>query len=795
MKQLIRALLSLGRRGQHNIVKILCLAIGLAAGVVLMGKVGFEGSYDNFFPTSHRIYLVNETIVRDGDFKEFPQTAGAVAMGMKQYCPQVEAATRLTRVLSDFPLVTDDQRKLKATISLVDSCFFNVFPFTVLVGDARQTLSQPRYCMINRSLAEKLAGAGPLANVVGTRLYMGDVGNLDMTVGGIFEDIPLNSTFADEQVMLSMPTIGQLMWDGRSNWVGNDRYRSFLRLAEGTNPADMQPQITRMMEENIDLEELDEAGMELGYSLTPLTQFNTKSITMRRMMWILSILAFVLIFCAVMNYLLIVVGGVTRRAKEMAVHKCYGAERRNIYAMVLAESVVHLLLSAALAALLLLLFRDTVEHLTGAPLGVLLTCGSNLWMLSAVCLLVLVVTWLVPSWLYTHVPVAVAFRRYGKSHRQWKLCLLAMQFMSSAFLLALLFVVARQYSLMLNDHPGYDYHHLAISKQQGLSPAERQLVVSELRKLPCVESVTTSTMLLTDGQSGDNITLPDDPREYMNVADLYFTGDGYFQTMGIPVLQGRTFTEGTDTLCEMMVSRRFDERMCQLVGWDSSLGQQVHCSSFGDTRFTIVGIYEDVLLGSIAATDQRASVMFYRKNIDNQMPVITVRFQPISSEALAEANRLLERLLPGKEVSLKPYTLLMTELYTDSRHFRTTVLIGGLVTLFIALIGLIGYMAGEVLRRQKEIAIRKVNGAQTRQVLRLFLHDVLRVALPAVIAGGVGAFFVARLWLQQFSVKTSLTPWLFMGSGLLVLAVVVAVVVLGCWRVAAGNPSHYLKNE
>ena len=165
-------------------------------------------------------------------------------------------------------------------------------------------------------------------------------------------------------------------------------------------------------------------------------------------------------------------------------------------------------------------------------------------------------------------------------------------------------------------------------------------------------------------------------------------------------------------------------------------------------------------------------------------------------DALEEANKVVKRLMTDNpDIAVTPYHQMMTELYTDAHRFRTTVMIGGLVALLIALIGLIGYLAGEIGRRQKEIAIRKVNGARTADVLRLFVTDILRVALPAVLVGAVGAWYVARLWLEQFSEKTTLPLLLFVGCALLVLAVILSVVCAGCHRVATSNPVDYLKTE
>lgn len=783
---------SLHQRGQHNWIKIVCLAVGLATGIVLIGKAGFEQSWDKFFPTSDRIYVVCEDIIMDGEYKHYPHTAGAVAHGIKRYCPQVEAATRYTSFAWDMPIVTDDDKRVRTNYALVDSCFFDVFPFRILVGNPKKTLSQVDFCMIPRSLAEKLMGIENPLDLVGKKIYYNIRGGWALTVGGIYEDIPLNSKLHGMEVMVSMPTITRIMFDGRDNWVGNDRYESYVRLAKGIMPDDLKPQIEKMKRDNLPLDKLKKAGVDLGFSVQPLVDYHTKDEGTRRMTWIVSILAAVLIGCAVMNYLLLVIGGISQRAKEMAVHQCYGAEARHIYQKVMKESVIHLLLSLILAALLLFLFKDTIEELVGAPLIVLLLTGSNIWLIVSTCLVVLLITGLVPSWIYTHIPLAAAFKNYNHSHRIWKLLLLGLQFASATFLIILLIVVGRQYRMMVNDDPGYDYSTLGSLLVDGVSIEQRQLAMDELRKLSSVKGVTMSYANLTQHQSGDNILLPGDDREYMNIADLYYVGDGYFDVMEIPLVSGRTFTEQTDTLREVMVSRKFEERMKELAGWDQALGKQIICTSF-QGPYTIVGVFEDTRIGSITNPDTRPSVCYYSRKPE-QMHYILIRFQ--SMDGLEAANKLVKELVTDNpDISIVPYNQMVTELYTDAHRFRTTVMIGGLVALMIALIGLTGYLAGEIARRQKEIAIRKVNGAKITDVLKLFHTDILRVALPAVMIGAIGAWYVARLWLEQFSEKATLSPIIFVGGALAVIIVILSVVCLGCYRVASSNPVNYLKTE
>ena len=788
----MNVLKSLNQRGQHNWIKIVCLAVGLATGIVLIGKAGFEQSWDKFFPTSDRIYVVCEDIIMDGEYKHYPQTAGAVAHGIKRYCPQVEAATRYTSFAWDMPIVTDDDKRVRTNYALVDSCFFDVFPFRILVGNPKKTLSQVDCCMIPRSLAEKLMGIENPLDLVGKKIYYNIRGGWALTVGGIYEDIPLNSKLHGMEVMVSMPTITRIMFDGRDNWVGNDRYESYVRLAKGIMPDDLKPQIEKMKRDNLPLDELKKAGVDLGFSVQPLVDYHTKDEGTRRMTWIVSILAAVLIGCAVMNYLLLVIGGISRRAKEMAVHQCYGAETRHIYQKVMTESIVHLLLSLILAALLLFLFKETIEELVGAPLMVLLLTGSNIWLIVSTCLVVLLITGFVPSWIYTHIPLAAAFKNYNHSHRIWKLLLLGLQFASATFLIILLIVVGRQYRMMVNDDPGYDYSTLGSLLVDGVSVEQRQLAMDELRKLSSVKGVTMSYANLTQHQSGDNILLPGDDREYMNIADLYYVGDGYFDVMEIPLVSGRTFTEQTDTLREVMVSRKFEERMKELAGWDQALGKQIICTSF-QGPYTIVGVFEDTRIGSITNPDTRPSVCYYSRKPE-QMHYILIRFQ--SMDGLEAANKLVKELVTDNpDISIVPYNQMVTELYADAHRFRTTVMIGGLVALMIALIGLTGYLAGEIARRQKEIAIRKVNGAKITDVLKLFHTDILRVALPAVMIGAIGAWYVARLWLEQFSEKATLSPIIFVGGALAVIVVILSVVCIDCYRVASSNPVNYLKTE
>ena len=126
--------------------------------------------------------------------------------------------------------------------------------------------------------------------------------------------------------------------------------------------------------------------------------------------------------------------------------------------MMFGEALVHIVLSLILALLLILAFRGTVEELLATSLDSLLLSNGSLALLG-ICVLVFFVSGFMPGSLYARIPVASAFRNYRENKRIWKKVLLLVQFVATGFLVTMLVFVARQYTFMVNDRPGYAYEN------------------------------------------------------------------------------------------------------------------------------------------------------------------------------------------------------------------------------------------------------------------------------------------------------------------------------------------------
>ena len=794
MNHIINAFKNLPRRGQHNFVKILCLALGLAISSVIIAEIYFEQTYDTYFPEWERTYLISEVGSNHGEIMEFTNTSGAIAQGVKQYAPMVEAATSTHYFYDDAQCKMEDQNIVSANIRMADSCFFDVFPQKILIGKAKQILSQPLSCLIDSETAAKIGG-----NVVGKHFTLSNYPGTTFTIYGVFEAFPWGSSFHGTQMILSRCSVPYVYsYDGRDQWVGNDSYRSYIRLAKGHEAKELKPYVNKMREDHFPLKEMKNMGLELNYDFTVLSDVYTQNPYIKKMGWIMGIIAFVLLFTSVMNYLLIIVGNLVGRSREMAVRKCYGAESKNIHAIIFSEALVHVGLAVVLAAVLVFLCKGTIENFLSAPVSMLvLNRGS--WILVAICILVLLVGGLLPGWLYNKIPVAIAFRGYNENRNLWKLGLLGIQFVISGLLFSLLYIVNGQYQLMLGLNPGYDYDHVAIVSIDASNRDQRNQCLAEVRRMPNVKECSSTYNVPLDGydRSGNMVGVPGDEKNTFNIMEMSGVDDNFFKMLNIPIVQGSFFTERNDSCRQVIIDERGAEKLIKTWHWkDGVVGKQITCTGHDNNIFTICGVCKNIRWGAVETggdgMNEFPDLYFYSAKTAYYM---LVKFNELRDESLSELQLKVQAMYPNNKVIVKSYASELANQYASQLNFRNGILVAGIVTMIIALFGLVGYTSDEVNRRRKEIAIRKVNGAKVKDILRIFLKDIMKIALPCIIVGDLGAWLIARQWLMSFSEKITMTPLLFIGVTIILLVIIGLSVIINCYKVANSNPVKYLKDE
>lgn len=633
-------------------------------------------------------------------------------------------------------------------------------------------------------------------DIIGKQLTWKVFPDFHLTVVGVFEDFPENTHLPKIDIAVALPTIGQIMGDGRNNWLGNDRYSGYIRLRPGTDPQTLEPNIKHMLYTNAPMEELERSGSQFYLNLKPVSKIFLSSEYNRIMNIVFLIFAFIMLAVAVLNYILLVVSSVVKRAKSIATYRCYGAESKDIYRMIQAESALHCFIALILAVLIVFGLQDFLQEQMGHSLRALFS-PTALVLCLMVVIAVAVICGVMPGYIYTRIPVTYAYRRYTENKRQWKLGLLFVQFMLTTFFVCLLTVIGLQYQALTNYRTGFEYKNILYTSLSGTQNVERERCIQELKRLPNISGVTWGYQEMFMKCSGNNVYDPQNDKEYMNIADMYDVGPDYHKVFSIPILEGTGFTTelGDSVSQEVMVSRSFIDKMEKLAGWTGSpIGKQVFITEHQGRPYTICGVYEEIHLGSQVAEDfdDRPTVMFYNTHPNH---LLYIRLKEMGPEQIKEVQDIVSRTMPSQEKHVYSLDLEMANQYNMLLHVRNSILFVGLCILVIALIGLIAYIRDEVNRRRSEIAIRIIHGAQVKDVQFLFLKDILKIAIPAVLIGTAFALFASNRLLELFAFKINLTGYIFGGCILVVLIIMLILSTSMIWKAARSNPINNLRTE
>ncbi|MCQ2237089.1 MAG: ABC transporter permease [Bacteroidales bacterium] len=797
MNFIIQTLSSLFRSGQSNLIKIVCLAVGLSLGLILIAKVCFENSLNSFFPDYERVFIVKESykLPNDKEFNDLYYIPGGAATGFAKAIPQIELATRFTPLAyDDNKIVVDEAEHLSAHVWGADTCLFDLLGTSILIGNAKTILNKPGGVMVSRSMAEKMGG---IEAAIGKKVRLEDMedGN-NMVIEGIFEDFP-ETFMVEADVLVSIHVMGE---NSTNNWMGNERYLSFVKLVPGASRDEVLKSMKIEQDIHVKPEWLENAGIEASFQLLSLDELINNDDKDRNLKYLMLFLGIALILISTLNYLLIVISTLINRVKEIAVYKCYGASWKFLLGITLRESAVHLTLALVMGAIIIISTRGIAENLLNASLEALFAYRT-LIVIFIICVVLLAITAGVPTYIFSKIPVAAAFRNFKESKKNWKLVLLFVQFASTACIVGLLVTVTWQYNYIEKLDRGYDYEKIMMVNCTGVSVDQQAALMSDIRKMPGVEYVS-SCFDLPFGLSGNNAHLPNTVQELFNIGDFYNITDDYFKVMGVDIIDGTAFNPESDNRRTIMISKKFVDRMHELGFWnESAIGKNIyiteHSNDYNDT-YTIVGVYNDIMSMQGGSFDDRPTVMFYdgKDKAEYSHPrYLLIRMQNMDKETTDRINTLLSNAVTRRECIAESLKMVILLTLSQERNMRDALLICTIVALIISLLGLYGYTMDEINRRRKEIAIRKVLGTSSFDIMRIISQDITYIAIPALLIGAATAYYLSMELLKMYAVRIDPNVMLFIGIATVIYLVIMLSVALQLYRASNENPVNNLKAE
>lgn len=238
---------------------------------------------------------------------------------------------------------------------------------------------------------------------------------------------------------------------------------------------------------------------------------------------------------------------------------------------------------------------------------------------------------------------------------------------------------------------------------------------------------------------------------------------------------------------------------------DGTTGKQVEITEHNESASTIRGIFPDFIIGSMSGPDVRPSVFFYMPQEKFEQTkvndpafsfiVLVKTHEGAQAGFLKKMTAVLNLALPHQDAVVKNLADEQQKVYVSERGFRNAMMAGSFVILLITGIGLLGYTANEATRRSKELAIRRISGANFQDILRMFVMDLEYVAVPAVLVGLEAAWFIAEKWMQNFAVKITLNWVIFTVCSLFILLLIALIAAANYTRIANRNPVEALRYE
>ena len=790
------------RNKGYSAINILGLAVGICCCILIMLFVRSEWSYDKFHSKADRIYR----LWQDEKYEDqhFINTVTPFPMGaaLREHFPDIEATCRIYNFK---PLVTLGSSTFTDNALMVDSNFFAMFDFPLVSGNRRDPFSQANSLLLTKETAKKYFGnTDPLGQSLSLKL--GD-DLVPFTVSGITANPPEASSI-QYNMLISFKQVNTLFNARQQRSWFNVYGETYAMLRNRVDPLPLENKFPEMMKEVLG-EDYTPGGFLVH--LQPITSIHLDNslpagiqpISNPKYSYILASIGILILLVACINFITLSVGRSTTRAMEVGVRKVMGAVRQQLIRQFWGEAFLLTMVSFAIGLGLSFLFIGPFNQIASRHLSLQPDLTFGLFCVGLI-LLIAVIAGIYPALVLSGFqPVEVLKGKLSlKSHTGWlRKSLVIGQFVASIAMIICTIVISEQMSYFKNKDLGYSQDQVVIvqtnmSRQEGGPLAE--LYRTELLKHPEVNDAAVSIFSLAETPWA-TLGFTDENRKYRefqyNAIDANFN-----RAMKIRILAGRDFDPSNSA--DRNGSALVNEAFVKEFGIQDPIGKKLP----GKFDQQIIGVVRDFNFESLHTPVAPLvlsiipdSMIRRSENISFQnspQPRISVRMKPGN---IAKNLKILEdtwkSVAPNQDFSYSFLDDKIAAQYTAERRTSTIVKIASGLSIFIACLGLFGLATLTVIRRRKEIGIRKVLGASIGNILGLLSYDFFKLVIIAALIAGPLAWWFMHDWLKDFAYRVDINWWVFILATVITLFIALATVSFQAIRAAFANPVKALRTE
>ncbi len=784
---------------------------GLTLGFAICLLIGLfiikELSYDHFHTNADRIYRLSMRI-KGGDYDvHWARQNTDWINQLPEEIPKVETLIRFQDFYPRNVKVGDNTFKQEFAYT-TDAKVFSVFDFELLQGNPATALEKPQTVVLTQATAQKFFGNQPAMGQSISLISQYGSEKTDYQVTGIMKDLPKN-THLPVNMLTSFGSP-----EDRQGWA-----YTYLLLK---NPDDL-PAVTAQIPAYVQQHNPNTEGPEFTFPLQPLEDIHLQSNLAREIIpngsmttvyIFLGVGIFILIMTTI-NFINLNAAHGLSRIREVGVRKILGATPLSLQGYFIFEAILLSVMSASIVLLLVIISADWLTDL----LSVSSLSAAVILGLYLVSILVGVAAGFYPALMLTAQKVAMAIKnmvsaRPGRGIWQPKYVFVAVQFMLCIVLISGSLITRSQFTFLVDKNLGLDKNQvLAITGIPESVKFDYSLFKQQLKEIASIEGVS-GTMEVPSREIRDQGPIYaegnyEDPDQAPNM-DIQIVDNSFIDLMDVELIAGRNFRDKShlvdkeamraDPFAHLTNQPReyiLNETAMRQAGWqtpEEALGKQF-AWSIGEIQLqkgSVIGIVKDYHQESLRNTiDPTVLVQepYWIGNILVKISGNNIR------ESVASIESMWQQQYPEYPMEYAFVDDLYNQLYqTEKAQLELIYFFTGMA-LIIAFLGLFGLISYILKAREKELAIRRILGADYKNMIQQVSYHMLWLILVGSVFAIPLTWLGMEHWLTNFAYRIDINPVFFMPSILVVLTILIATVGLHLRKILQRNPASILRAD
>jgi putative ABC transport system permease protein len=802
------AVRNLKRNKLYSLINITGLTIGLSACLIVATVVLDDLSYDRWWKNADHIYRI--VSIDESSYKAVERTAisfTGLGPSLKKIFPEVREYCRMGVAKENFK-VSKNSDAVTLNSLHAEPSVWKLLNFQILEGTPTNYQKGYKNLVITEKIKRAYFGdSDPVGKIIMDAPEFGKSSQCIVT--GVIEDIPSNTSLHADLVEIEdmASDLDILHPEGYGN-----RSEQYLLLQPGTSVANFESKSNNWLSHY-----MTKKDSHFSFVLQPIKDIYLHSADLSyqehslgdiKNTYVFSGVAAFLLLIACINFVNLTTARALKRVREAGIRKILGADRRELLAQFLFESLLFFGIAFVFGLLLYILFLGPVQTYLGHSLA--LTLESNLLLFGLTCgivMLVSILTGLYPALLVSAQNPVLTLK--GKltaivGSGLLRKGLVITQFTIAVVVLTVTILVQRQLHFLNNKDLGYDKNNLLHLNEISWD-GKGETFKHEVLSVPGVLSATISTWSPYAGGGGMRLDLNDPQHKNSKLKTWYIDADlDFVKTMGFRLEKGRLLDAkyGGDAL---NADSLMNQGMTQLML--AQARQPVIMTSFTARAFDInklngpvngilgqpVGVINDFNNESLKTT---MNPVFIRASKIIQRGGMLIRVQPGADRSvLTNVYQRWEYLFPDKVFKYGWANEELQAQYASEQKLQQLFSFFSFLILFLAALGLFGLTTFMTEVRVKEIGIRKVLGASTAVISYTLSKDFIKLVLLSTVIASPIAWYFSQQWLQNYPYRINIHWWLFALSGMSAILIAITTISYHIIKAALANPVKSIRNE